>query len=164
MSAEAVFSRPGVRRQAARTFQFEQQTGPASVWQTKVVSVALGNDRRPRHRLILARNRETGERKYFITNAPPSIGVRRVLQAAFVRWNVEHVFRVAKSEVGLTHFEGRSYVSLQRHLALCLVAMAFVSLHTMRLWGEKSSDYPGASLPSPGPHVPPIPEPLSSQQ
>lgn len=162
MSAEAVFSRPGVRRRAARTFRFEQQTGPASVWQMKVVPVALGRDCRPRHRLILARNRETGEIKYFITNASRNIGVRRVLQAAFVRWNVEHVFRVAKSEVGLTHFEGRSYVSLQRHLALCLVAMAFVSLHAMRLRGEKSSDHPGASLPSPGPNVPPIPEPPPS--
>ncbi len=162
MSAEAIFSRPGARRRTARTFRFEQQTGPASVWQTKVVDVALGNDRRPRHRLILARNRETGEIKYFITNALRSIGVRRVLQAAFVRWNVEHVFRVAKSEVGLTHFEGRSYVSLKRHLALCLVAMAFVSLHTMRLRGEKSSDHPGASLSSPGPHMPPISEPPPS--
>jgi SRSO17 transposase len=70
--------------------------------------VALGGDRRPRHRLILARNRQTGEKKYFITNAPRRLGLRRVLLAAFVRWNVEHVFRVAKSEVGLTHFEGRS--------------------------------------------------------
>jgi SRSO17 transposase len=161
MSAAAIFSQPGVRRRAAQSFRFEQQTGPASVWQTKAVRVALGNDRRPRHRLLLARNRETGEIKYFITNAPGSIGVRRVLQAAFVRWNVEHVFRVAKREVGLIHFEGRSYVSLKRHLALCLVALAFVSLHTMRLRGEKSGHHPGASLPSPGPNVPTIPEPLS---
>jgi len=164
MSAEAVFSLPGVRRRAARTFRFEQQTGPAGAWQTKVVLVALNDARRPEHRLILARNRETGEIKYFITNAPQSIGVRRVLRAAFVRWNVEHVFRLAKSEVGLTHFEGRSYVSLKRHLALCLVAMAFVSLHTTRLRGEKSTGHPGASLPSPGPRVPAIPEPTPSHQ
>ena len=77
--------------------------------------------------------------------------MRRVLAAAFVRWNVEHVFRVAKSEVGLTHFEGRSYVSLMRHLALCLVVLAFVALHTMRLRGEKSGGHGGASLPGAGP-------------
>lgn len=158
MSAEAVFSQPGVRRRTARTFRFEQQTGPASVWQTKVVPVALGRDRRPRHRLILARNRTTGEIKYFITNALANIGVARVLRAAFVRWNVEHVFRVAKGEIGLTHFEGRSYVSLKRHLALCLVTLAFVSLHTMRLRGEKSADHSGAGVPSPGAHLPTIPE------
>ena len=110
----------------------------------------------------MARNRETGEIKYFLTNAPRRIGVRRVLSAAFVRWNVEHVFRVAKSEVGLTHFEGRSYVSLKRHLALCLVALAFVSLHTLQLRGEKSGGHPGASLPGPGSRLSEIPEPQTS--
>jgi SRSO17 transposase len=162
LSAEAAFSQPGVKKRAAKSFRLEQQTGPAAVWQVKVVDVALGNDRRPRHRLMLARNRETGEMKYFITNAPRRIGVRRVLLAAFTRWHVEHVFRVAKSEVGLTHFEGRSYVSLQRHMALCLVALAFVSLHTMQLRGEKSTHHPGAGMSSPGPRLSEIPEPAAS--
>ena len=159
MSVEDVFSMPGVKRKAARSFHIGQQTGPAAVWQTKAVDVALGDDRRPRHRLILARNRETGEKKYFITNAPPRVGLQRVMMAAFTRWNVEHVFRVAKSEVGLTHFEGRSYVSLKRHMALCLVAMAFVSLHTLQLRGEKSTGHDGASLPGTGPRLPTLPEP-----
>src|SRR5208283_3852038 len=68
----------------------------------------------------------------------------------------------AKSEVGLTHFEGRSYVSLKRHWALCLVALAFVSLHTMRLRGEKPGHYSGAGLPSPGPRLSEISEPPTS--
>lgn len=157
LSAEAVFSQPGVKRRAARSFRVAQQTGPAAVWQVKVVTVALGDDRRPRHRLILARNRETGEKKYFITNAAKRIGVGRVLAAGFVRWNVEHLFRVAKSEVGLTHFEGRSYVSLKRHLALCLVTLAFVALHTVRLRGEKPGGNGGASVPGAGMGVPRIP-------
>jgi SRSO17 transposase len=154
LSAEAVFSRPGVRRKAARSYRIAQQTGPAAVWQVKAVDVALVHDRRPRHRLILARNRETGERKYFITNAPKRIGVGRVLAAAFVRWNVEHVFRIAKSEVGLTHFEGRSYVSLMRHLALCLVVLAFVTLHTQRLRGKKPGGDGGTGVPGVDPGMP----------
>jgi SRSO17 transposase len=137
-SAEAVFARPGVKRRAAKAFRMPQQTGPEAVWQAKAVDVRLGDDRRSRHRRIVARNRATGEVKYFVTNASRRIGLRRVLRAAFVRWNVEHVFRVAKSEIGRTHFEGRSYVSLKRHLAWCLLALAFVALHTLRLRGEKS--------------------------
>jgi SRSO17 transposase len=113
----------------------------------KAVDVAIGSDRRPRHRLIIARNRQTGERKYFITNAPKRIGVGRVLAAALARWNVEHLFRIAKTEVGLTHFEGRSYVSLMRHLALCLVVLAFVALHTQRLRGEKPGGDGRAGVP-----------------
>jgi SRSO17 transposase len=153
LSAEAVFSQPGVRKRAARSFRITHQTGPATVWQVKAVDVALGHDRRPRHRLLLARNRETGELKYFITNAPRRLGVRRVLAAAFTRWQVEHVFRVAKGEAGLTHFEGQSYVALKRHLALCLVVLAFISLHTWQLRGEKSRGDAGAGLPRPGPHL-----------
>jgi SRSO17 transposase len=164
LSAEAVFAQPGVKQRAAKSFRLEQQTGPAAVWQAKVVDVALGTDRRPRHRLIVARNRETGEKKYFITNAPRRIGLRRVLSAAFVRWHVEHVFRVAKSEVGLTHFEGRSYVSLKRHLALCLVALAFVSLHTTQLRGEKSGDHSGTSVPRSGPGLSEVSEPPTSHE
>jgi SRSO17 transposase len=159
LSAVAVFSQPGVRRRAARSFRFQQKTGPAAVWQVKVVKVTLGEDHRLRHRLILARNRETGEKKYFITNAPGRIGVRRVLGVAFVRWNIEHVFRVAKGEVGLTHFEGRSYVSLKRHLALCLVVMTFVALHTQRLRGEKPGADAGAGVPSAGAVLSNVPAP-----
>ena len=164
MSAENVFSQPGVKRRAARAFQIDQQTGPPTVWQVKAVEVALGKDSRPQHRLILARNRETGEKKYFLTNAPKRIGLRRVMLVAFMRWHVEHVFRVAKSEVGMTHFEGRSYVSLKRHLALCLVALTFVSLHTMQLREKKSGDHSGAGMPSIGPRLPDVSEPPTSNE
>lgn len=161
ISAEAVFSRPGVKRRKARSFRFEQQTGPPAVWQAKEVPVALGDDRRPRHRLIRARNRETGEVKYFISRTPTRVRLGRVLAAGFVRWNVEHVFRVGKSEVGLTHFEGRSYVSLKRHLALCLVVMAFVALHAMRLRGGKPGSDAGAGVPGPGVGLPAVPGPAA---
>ncbi len=100
VGAEAVFAQPGVKKRAAKSFRLEQQTGPAAVWQAKVVDVAVGTDRRPRHRLILARNRQTGEKKYFLTNAPRRIGLRRVLRAAFVRagmWNICSAWPRAKS-------------------------------------------------------------------
>ena len=161
VSAQAVFARPGARRRAAKAFRVAQQTGPAAVWQAKAVDVCLGADRRPRHRLIAARNRETGEVKYFVTNAPRRVGLGRVLAAGFARCHVEHVFRVAKSEIGLTHFEGRSYVSLVRHLALCLVALAFVALHTDRLRGGKPGGDAGAGVPGASADVPAVPGPAA---
>jgi SRSO17 transposase len=164
LSAAAIFAQPGVRKRAARSFHVVQQTGPAAVWQAKAVDVALGHDPRPRYRLIVARNRQTGAVKYFLTNAPKRIGLRRVLAAGFARWHVEHVFRVAKSEFGLTHFEGRSYVSLKRHLALCLGALAFVALVTQRLRGEKSGGDAGAGVPGVGAGVPAVPGPAAGDR
>jgi SRSO17 transposase len=104
--------------------------------------------------LIVARNLATGEVKYFISNAPADTPVEKLLRVAFTRWNVEHTFRVAKSEIGFGHFEGRSYVALMRHMILCLVVMGFVAERTDRLRGGKSGDHDGAGVPSAEPALP----------
>jgi SRSO17 transposase len=104
--------------------------------------------------LIVARNVATGEVKYFISNAPADTPLVTLLRVAFTRWNVEHTFRVAKSEIGFGHFEGRSYVALMRHMVLCLLVMGFVAEHTNRLRGKKSGDHDGASVPGAEPTVP----------
>jgi len=101
--------------------------------------------------LIVARNVATGEIKYFISNAPVETPLLTLLRVAFTRWNVEHTFRVAKSEIGFGHFEGRSYVALMRHMILCMLAMGFAAEHTDRLRGGKPGDHVGASVPSPEP-------------
>ena len=104
--------------------------------------------------LIVARNLATGEVKYFISNAPADTPVEKLLRVAFTRWNVEHSFRVAKSEIGFGHFEGRSYVALMRHMILCQIVMGFVAEHTDRLRGGKSGHHAGASVPSAEPALP----------
>jgi SRSO17 transposase len=104
--------------------------------------------------LIVARNVTTGEVKYFLSNAPADTPVEKLLRVAFTRWNVEHTFRVAKSEIGFGHFEGRSYVALMRHLILSLVVMGFVAEHTDRLRGEKSGDHDGTGMPGAQPALP----------
>jgi SRSO17 transposase len=98
--------------------------------------------------LIVACSLATAEVKYFLSNAPSDAPVEKLLRVAFTRWNVEHTFRVAKTEIGFGHFEGRSYVALMRHMILCLVVMGFVAEHTDRLRGEKSGDHDGAGMPS----------------
>src|SRR5258708_16595964 len=97
--------------------------------------------------LIWASNDETGEEKFFLSNAPADASLDVLVRVAFRRANVEHSFRVCKSELGFGHFEGRNYVALMRHLNLCLVAMNFVAEHTERLRGEKSGAHEGAGMP-----------------
>ena len=75
---------------------------------------------------------------------------------AFRRANVEHGFRVCKTELGFTHFEGRNYGALMRHMSLCLTAMGFVAEHTERLRGEKPGVDDGAGVPGVGGGVPPV--------
>jgi SRSO17 transposase len=131
-------------------FRLARQTRNDQVWRAKAVRAwAAGRS----HRLVTAVNEATGEVKYFLTNARAA-RLGRVLRVAFCRWNVEHVFRLAKSEAGLTHYEGRDYTGLMRHLVLGLVVLGFVAVHTERLRGEKPAADLGAGVPSTEPAVP----------
>src|ERR1035437_4240630 len=47
----------------------------------------------------------SGEYKYFVSNAPPHTDLELMLKVAFRRAEVEHLFRLAKGEAGLSHFE-----------------------------------------------------------
>lgn len=131
--AEALFADPAVPKKKAKTLRMAQQTVADTVWSVQSMPVCLGDDTVPKHRLVRGQNLSTGEVKYWITNAARTVGLRLLVKVALQRWQVEHTFRVAKQEVGLMHFEGRSYQSLVRHWALCLVALAFVTLHTHEL-------------------------------
>jgi SRSO17 transposase len=133
---------PATQTKSWRRFRLARETLGHQVWRAKMVRVWVAGRQ---HRLITAINEATGEVKYFLTNALQN-GLARLLRVAFTRWNVEHVFRVAKQEVGLMHFEGRDYQGLMRHMILGLIVMGFVSRQAARLRGEKSTDHSGTDL------------------
>ena len=145
-----------------RKVKIKRKTMPAQRWFVKAAQVHLTRGRVPTDRtywLIVARNAATGEVKYFLSNAPPRTALQTLLNVAFTRANVEHVFRVAKSEIGFSHFEGRSYIGLMRHMILCQLVMAFVAEQTGRLRGEKSRDHARTGRPGAEHRLPPMAQP-----
>jgi SRSO17 transposase len=128
--------------QTWRSVRLARQTCEPQTWKVKAAQVHLQDeDGRPTDRtywLIIAKNLDTGETKYFVSNAPPKTNLLVLLKVAFSRWNVEHAFRLAKSEIGFGHFEGRSWQGLLRHMILCQLVMLFLAEQTTRLRGEKS--------------------------
>jgi SRSO17 transposase len=147
---------PAFWGQPWRPVTLRRQTLGDQVWRVKAAQVHLIRKRRATDRtywLIVARNAATGEVKYFVSNAPADTPLERLLRVAFLRWNVEHEFRVAKGEIGLGHYEGRNYTGLLRHLMLCLVVMGFVAGRADRLRGEKPGGDAGAGVPGAQPAV-----------
>jgi SRSO17 transposase len=126
-----------------RCYRIRRRTHPDARWRAASRPVQV---RGHSYTLVVAINEATAEVKYFVTNATAE-PLTRVLAVAFRRATIEHSFRVAKTEAGLTHYEGRQYVGLVRHLILGLIVMAFVSIHTDRLRGEKSAGDDGAGVP-----------------
>jgi SRSO17 transposase len=153
--------------QSWEAMTFARNTVQPAVWAIRAAQVHLVRDGRPTDRtywLIAAWNRATDEYKYFISNAPPSTDLGSLLNVAFWRAYVEHLFRIAKSEVGLGHFEGRKYVGLMRHMILCQLILLFLAEQTQRLnaqlapqaielgkltRGEKISNSSGGTGPKP---------------
>ena len=123
-------------------FRLRRETHADQFWRAKKRRVRVGGRSLT---LIVAINEATGEVKYFVTNANDT-ALSVILEVAFRRWTVEHLFRVAKQEVGFAHFEGRHYVGLMRHMILCVLVLGFVSIQTDRLRGEKPTRDDGASL------------------
>jgi SRSO17 transposase len=87
--------------------------------------------------LLVVRDVLDGETKIFLSNAPADTPLGTLLTVAFSRWHVERLFQEGKSEIGLDHFEGRTYQGLMRHLALSALSLLFLAEQRQRLRTEK---------------------------
>ena len=142
---------PLFRAQPWQRVTVKDTTRGPIVWEVKVARVHLtdtsekpsrATDRQ--YTLLVARNVETGEIKYFVSNAAASVPLNDLLTAAFARGHIELWFERAKQEAGLGAFEVRTYRSLLRHWFCSRLAMYFLAAQTQRLRGEKSGDHAGA--------------------
>ena len=81
--------------------------------------------------------RTSGERKYYLSNLPPQTSLRALAAAIKARWVCEQGHQQLKGELGLGHFEGRSWTGLHRHALM--TCMAFAYLQHLRLAGQRST-------------------------
>jgi SRSO17 transposase len=85
----------------------------------------------PERWLLIERHRD-GRCTYYLSNAPRRTSVRRILNWAHQRWKIEQSYQQLKEELGLDHFEGRSWRGLHHHLTLCFLAYGFLQLLRQR--------------------------------
>lgn len=86
-------------------------------------------------RWLLIERLSDGAVKYYVSNAGRQISVRQMVEWAHERWKIEQGYQQLKEELGLDHFEGRSWRGLHHHLTLCFMAYCF--LQTVKK-GKKS--------------------------
>jgi SRSO17 transposase len=70
--------------------------------------------------------RRSGERKYYLSNLPPRTALRRLAATIKARWVCEQAHQQLKQELGLDHFEGRSWTGLHRHALMTCIACAYL--------------------------------------
>jgi SRSO17 transposase len=118
------------------------EKGPLEVDAT-IVSVRTKQDRRigPEERLVVMRAVGESRIDYALTNAGPEVPLAEVVRAQRQRHRIEEVFEAGKGEVGLDHYEVRSWVGWHHHMTLCLVALWFLCLERRRVGGENPGDH-----------------------
>jgi SRSO17 transposase len=84
---------------------------------------------------LVGEHRATGERKYYLSNLPADAALETLAAVIKARWVCEQMHQQLKDELGLDHFEGRSWRGLHHHALLCQLAFAF--LQHLRLGGER---------------------------
>jgi len=74
----------------------------------------------------------TGRRKHYFVSLPPSASLTQIVRLAHHRWAIEQQYQDLKSELGLDHFEGRTYPGWQHHVVISAVAFAFLQTERRR--------------------------------
>jgi SRSO17 transposase len=81
---------------------------------------------------VIGEHRSTGERKYYLSNLPANTPLRQLAGAIKARWVCEQAHQQLKEELGLDHFEGRSWTGLQRHCLMTMIAYAFLQSRRLK--------------------------------
>jgi SRSO17 transposase len=117
--------RDGTRRALSSRFAFLR------------VRVALGGqldavENEPLWLLVEWPEGEPSPTKYALTTLPRTMSRRQLVRILKERWRTEQAYQEMKTELGLDHFEGRSWVGWHHHVSVVLCCYAFVVGERMR--------------------------------
>jgi SRSO17 transposase len=84
--------------------------------------------------------------KYFLSDLPANVTLRRLVGIVKSRWKIEQDYQQLKEELGLDHYEGRNWRGWHHHVTLVMSAHAFLTLEMLRskknFWVDPATDAP----------------------
>ena len=101
---------------------------------------------------LIGEHRTSGEKKYYLANLPATTDLRTLAATIKARWICEQAHQQLKEELGLDHFEGRSWQGLHRHALMTMIAYAFLQHRCLAQAGRKKR----INGPSPQPSLPAV--------
>ena len=89
---------------------------------------------------LVGERRPSGEQKYYLSNLPAETTLRMLAATIKARWICEQAHQQLKEELGLDHFEGRSWTGLHRHALMTMIAYAFLQSRRLKAAGRKKKN------------------------
>ena len=87
---------------------------------------------------VYRQNLDGSEPRYYLSNAPENTPLETLAYVGGSRWRIETEFETEKGDVGLDEYETRAWAGWHHHIAMCLLAGAFL-LSLQQAWGEKDA-------------------------
>ena len=100
---------------------------------------------------LIGERRASGERKDHLSNLPADTSIKALASTIKARWICEQAHQQLKEELGLDHFEGRSWQGLHRHALMTMIAYTFLQhrrLATAKRGKRVTGPPPQPSLPA----------------
>jgi SRSO17 transposase len=88
---------------------------------------------------------ESEPAKYYLCDLPKSTSLRPLVATARGRWRVEQDYQHMKEELGLDHFEGRSWTGWHHHVTMVMLAHLFLRLEQTRRSNKSALDAAASS-------------------
>src|SRR5215470_3187779 len=89
---------------------------------------------------LIGEQRASGEKKYYLANLPATTDLRTLAATIKARWICEQAHQQLKEELGLDHFEGRSWQGLHRHALMTMIAYTFLQHRRLAHAGRKKKN------------------------
>lgn len=90
--------------------------------------------------LIEWQDTESAPDRFWLSNVAATTDLPALVRLVKIRWWIEQGYQQLKDELGLDHYEGRSWQGWHHHVTLTMVAFAFLVLEMLRLkkncWAE----------------------------
>jgi len=100
----------------------------------RVYDWALIEGADPDHQYLLRRSIDDGELAFYRCYNPHHAGFGELVHVAGARWPIEECFGSSKNEVGLDHYQVRTWDAWHRHITLAMLAHTFLAItaHTTK--------------------------------
>src|SRR5271163_1763919 len=109
---------------------------------------------------LVGERRSTGAQKYYVSNLPADASLKMLAATIKARWICEQAHQQLKEELGLDHFEGRSWTGLHRHALMTMIAYAFLQSRRLKAAGRKKKNRRTATTTKHAGHQASDPRPL----
>ena len=94
---------------------------------------------------------ETEPTKYWLSTLPETVAFDRLVDIAKLRWRIERDYQELKQELGLGHYEGRSWRGFHHHATLCIAAYGFLISERGSIPPSPAAAWPADSARVPSP-------------